>query len=228
MTEDLQRDALPQQKNWDGNRPDGDIDVAEDASDESDAYFDFEYMFESNLASTNVHFTHAGIKDYLMDLGETGRDGIGVAENLAHARIALMCLQVVAHEAGEIDSAKSTWRVYAAEFFMGHLFEAGNGPNIPREIRSEALRLICVVFRDQEVMKSWVSDYPDLHYLLSDCTAKPPYFKAIQALCKDELPLAELDLSDHDWLHSNIESAAEFFKPLATCLVDLRLQDLFM
>lgn len=89
---------------------------------------------------------------------------------------------------------------------------------VSQRVRSHVLRLLFSVFRDHEVIQRWVSIYPDLHFLLSDCTASLKYFEAVQRWCQDEIAVTALDTSDRDWVLSARESAATFFNPLATSI----------
>ena len=210
-TDDLQREALAQQKTRDSIDHDSDF-------DESETPFDLEDTFNSDSASTYVYFMHANIRDFLMKHREDKTFEFSVDKNLANANIALTCLQFMTESADDIESEKSEVVTYAAEFSLLHLYNATDPTQVSQRTRSEILRLLCSVFSNHEIVGRWLSRYPDIHLLLMDCTSKLEHFESIQLWCQDEKALADLDASDREWILSARESPAAFFKPLATSL----------
>lgn len=142
-------ETLPtEEENVEDQDLDGDLDPTE--------------SFESNLETTSVKFSHASIRDYLVQEGrpETCRFSkikIGIDMAQAEQHITATCLSVLCSRESDVLVC------YAADHFMEHLVRL-NKATMSQEDKETILRHLFLLFSDESIIKAFcrVADINDI------------------------------------------------------------------
>lgn len=149
-------ETLPtEEENVDDQDLDGDLDPAE--------------SFESDLETTSVKFSHASIRDYLVQEGKPetckySKIKIGIDMAQAEQHITATCLSVLCNRKVKTTDEVTSLVWYAADHFMEHLVRL-NKATMSQEEKQTILRYLFLLFSDESIIKAlfhMVSDIDDI------------------------------------------------------------------
>ena len=122
---------------------------------------DVSRKYDSDFITTLLGFSHAGIRDYLVQEGRQSTRrypadlGIGVDYNKAEHHITATCLSIlcdIEHEAMFLDSNMLR---YAADNFLKHLREVDRS-SLSKKQKQIIVRPLFTVFQDGAIIKRWI------------------------------------------------------------------------
>ncbi|KAI9792037.1 MAG: hypothetical protein M1835_008091 [Candelina submexicana] len=173
-TEDLIRDT---QKEFSfGQEPHSEKIVDHETKDEaheSAGEMDKNEGFQSDFTTTVLQFSHASIRDYLVQEGRPDSRkwpfdiGIGIEINKAHYHIAQTCLSILASATHKIVYKPPNLIPYAVEFGMSHLLDVDRSLLNPAE-KEAILRPLLQLFRAQSSTETRVWYYGNLQTIVQD------------------------------------------------------------
>jgi hypothetical protein len=172
-----------------------------------------------NLYSTDVRFTHASIRDFLVKEGESnttrehGSLGIGINTRTAELHLASTCIKNI-FEWNPATKNSALIR-YSTEYFMDHLLSI-EASRISRVDKQPLIRQLYCLFHDE----AWTWKLIDLTYYLHNKNLYVWFAdsKFSASIRKDWLAYAlesEFSPGEYEWLQKAAVSDKEFFRPLA-------------
>lgn len=168
-TEDLQHLARP--THTDKKVPTEEENAQDEDQDESISDdLGLSYSFESDFKATTVKFSHASIRDYLVQEGrpETRKYSklkIGIEMAQAEQHIVATCLRELCSSASKTTDEITSLVGYAADHFMEHLVSL-NKDTMSQEDKQTILRSLYLLFSDELIIKHWLDKISDIYEIL--------------------------------------------------------------
>lgn len=122
--------------------------------------------FDSDFKTTSVKFSHASIRDYLVQEGSPktckySKLKVGIDMARAEQHIAITCLSVLCSRGFETDKEVPSLVAYAADHFLEHLVEFDKA-TMSQEDKQMVLRPLFQLFGDDLIIKAWLNNVSDM------------------------------------------------------------------
>ena len=131
--------------------------IIEDLEDEDDEM----ELYDSDFKTTRLGFSHASIRDYLVQEGRsTTRKypedlGIGVDVNKAEHHITKTCLSILCDTEHKFVFSNDDMLEYAADNFLKHLQKIERSSLTLKE-KEEVIRPLIILFQSDLIMRRWI------------------------------------------------------------------------
>ena len=238
-TEDLQGRALQLLTKSNGtirtHTPDdlddlGDLDELDQELKHADYEKDAEEVADpqhSDAETTVVQFTHARIRDYVLQEGIPEDIGIGVDANAAHIHISIICLLILSDDIPKVGG--DAWESpdladYAADNFLYHLWAIDRSRTRKTDSQQIA-RLLCSLFVNTESLMRWVYKTSDANAFLHNTIANKDFLAMLQAWLSMLDDISQYSNETQMWINEARTSKRTLLKPLAKFLSRCWLQD---
>ncbi|MCJ1465605.1 hypothetical protein MMC07_004224 [Pseudocyphellaria aurata] len=134
-------------------------------SDDLDGDLHSSASFDSDLETTIVKFSHASIRDYLVQEGTPEKSKyskikIGFDISLAEQHIAATCLSILCSKDTKAFDEPTSLAEYAADHFKEHLV-LFNKSTMSQKDRQMILRPLFLLFSDESIIKTWLPKISD-------------------------------------------------------------------
>ena len=122
--------------------------------------------YDSDFQTTLLGFSHASIRDYLMQEGRPITRkypvdlGIGVDVNKAEHHITATCLAILCDTEHESLFSDNNMLEYAADNFLKHLQKVDRS-NLSKQEKGIVIRPLFTIFQSESIMKRWVEKCSD-------------------------------------------------------------------
>jgi hypothetical protein len=218
--EDFDIDDLSLEDDEDGGEDDTNtpaIDSAVDQKAKTDDGLSKETL--KRFWRTDVRFTHASIRDFLVkprDLNldaHTGAVGIMVDSKTADMRVASVCMQRVIDFAGKPKDCDFVY--YSGTYFTDHL-TSFDARSITVEEKQPIIHQICKLFFHADGIEKLISVTnwcfnKTLHAFFEN----PKFATTIRADWLKDADHDRFSTAESDWLRKSVDSSKELFQPLA-------------
>lgn len=178
--------------------------------------------YDSDFQTTRLGFSHASIRDYLVQEGRpTTRKypvdlGIGVDVNKAEHHITATCLSVLCDTEHETLFFDNNILEYAADYFLKHLQKVDRS-GLSKQEKQTVIRPLFTIFQSDSIMKKWIGKCSNPTSTFVQCWLKD---KTLSRCVRDWF--ADEDNMDFDFTAEEKEhlqyasrSDSNLFEPLA-------------
>lgn len=199
-----------------------DKDQDSQAANQSEDDFDAEEGFQSDFKTTIIQFSHASIKDYLVQEGKPDMRkwpadlGIGIEMNRAEQHIVKTCLSILCDKNHGTDFEAPNLSDYAADHFMEHLVlldKSAASETNRRAIR----RSLFLLFNSESPLETWINKASDVcETFLTIWLGDSKYRECVRGWFAEE-DASDDQFSDEEilWMQKAGKSDKELFRPLA-------------
>lgn len=175
----------------------------------------------SDMGTTTVQFTHARIRDFLLQCGMV--DGVGIHPQKAHSHITEVCLLLLTNEIPKVDGRP--WEApnlldYAADYFVEHLIEVDRWL-LGDADRVEISRLLHLHLFPTVNIELWFVH--SRANLLKDILLRRDVFELVCAWILDPAYLHTLEGRQRRALEASSGTPTALFRPIARILDSVRL-----